>query len=106
MARETRPWDAADTLRNKEDVAAYLDAILEDGDPELLKATSIYWCQLQQDALCLLTRDSWEDIERAGIRDLVLDACDERGLKGVLWAMRSHGLAIAGVCPGHSLPSF
>jgi probable addiction module antidote protein len=38
MARETRPWDAAETLRNKEDVAAYLDAILEDGDPELLKA--------------------------------------------------------------------
>lgn len=38
MPRETRPWDAADTLRNKEDVAAYLDAILEDGDPDLLKA--------------------------------------------------------------------
>lgn len=38
MARETRPWDAAETLRNKEDVAAYLDAILEDGDPDLLKA--------------------------------------------------------------------
>ncbi len=38
MARETRPWDAADTLRTKEDIAAYLDAILEDGDPELLKA--------------------------------------------------------------------
>lgn len=38
MARETRPWDAADTLRNKEDVAAYLDAVLEDGDSELLKA--------------------------------------------------------------------
>ena len=38
MARETIPWDAADTLRSKEDIAAYLDAVLEDGDPELLKA--------------------------------------------------------------------
>ena len=38
MARETRPWDAADTLRSKADIAAYLDAVLEDGDPELLKA--------------------------------------------------------------------
>lgn len=38
MARETRPWDAADALRSKEDIAAYLDAVLEDGDPELLKA--------------------------------------------------------------------
>jgi len=38
MARVTQPWDAAETLKSKEDVAAYLDAVLEDGDPELLKA--------------------------------------------------------------------
>ncbi len=38
MARETHPWDAADTLQSKADIAAYLDAVLEDGDPELLKA--------------------------------------------------------------------
>ena len=38
MARETRPWDAAETLETKEDIAAYLDAVLEDGDPALLKA--------------------------------------------------------------------
>jgi len=29
---------AAETLNTKEDIAAYLDAVLEDGDPELLKA--------------------------------------------------------------------
>ena len=38
MARETIPWDAAATLQSKEDIADYLDAVLEDGDPELLKA--------------------------------------------------------------------
>jgi probable addiction module antidote protein len=38
MARKTRRWDAAKTLETKEDIAAYLDAVLEDGDPELLKA--------------------------------------------------------------------
>jgi probable addiction module antidote protein len=38
MALKTRRWDAADALETKEDVAAYLDAVLEDGDPELLKA--------------------------------------------------------------------
>ncbi len=38
MTRKTRRWDAAETLRSKEDIAAYLDAVLEDGDPELLKA--------------------------------------------------------------------
>lgn len=38
MARDTKVWDAADTLESKADIAAYLDAVLEDGDPELLKA--------------------------------------------------------------------
>jgi probable addiction module antidote protein len=38
MALETTRWDAADMLQTKEDIAAYLDAVLEDGDPDLLKA--------------------------------------------------------------------
>ena len=38
MALKTRRWDAADFLKTKEDIAAYLDAAIEDGDPELLKA--------------------------------------------------------------------
>lgn len=38
MPIETTPWDAARYLQTKEDIAAYLDAVLEDGDPELLKA--------------------------------------------------------------------
>jgi probable addiction module antidote protein len=38
LAYKTRRWDAAETLETKEDIAAYLDAVLEDGDPGLLKA--------------------------------------------------------------------
>jgi probable addiction module antidote protein len=38
MARKTRRWDAAEALETKVDIAAYLDAVLEDGDPDLLKA--------------------------------------------------------------------
>lgn len=38
MAHKTHRWDAAETLKTKEDIAAYLDAVLEDGDPGLLKA--------------------------------------------------------------------
>ena len=38
MSVTTRRWDAADWLNTKDDIAAYLDAVLEDGDPELLKA--------------------------------------------------------------------
>ena len=38
MSLKTTRWDAADYLETKEDIAAYLDAVLEDGDPDLLKA--------------------------------------------------------------------
>jgi len=39
MALETRPWDAAEVLNTPADIAAYLDAYLEDGTPEeLLRA--------------------------------------------------------------------
>jgi len=38
MALKTTRWDAADYLETREDIAAYLDAVLEDGDPDLLKA--------------------------------------------------------------------
>jgi probable addiction module antidote protein len=37
MALATRRWDAADMLETKEDIAAYLDAVLADGDPDLMK---------------------------------------------------------------------
>ncbi len=35
---QTQPWDAADHLENDEDMIAYLDAALEDGDPSLIVA--------------------------------------------------------------------
>ncbi len=41
MGIETRAWDAADVLNTPADIAAYLDAYLEDGTPEeLLRALS------------------------------------------------------------------
>ncbi|MFM7885817.1 MAG: addiction module antidote protein [Pseudanabaena sp.] len=36
---QTYPWDAADHLETKEDMAAYLEAALEDGDPALVVAS-------------------------------------------------------------------
>ena len=35
---QTRPWDAADYLKTKEDVVLYVDAAFEDGDPGLIAA--------------------------------------------------------------------
>ncbi len=38
MTLETTRWDIQDHLKTREDIAGYLEAVLEDGDPELLKA--------------------------------------------------------------------
>jgi probable addiction module antidote protein len=38
MRLETNRWDAADYLESTEAVAAYLEAVLENGDPELIAA--------------------------------------------------------------------
>jgi probable addiction module antidote protein len=35
---ETQPWDVVEHLRTEEDVAAYLDAALEDGDTAVVMA--------------------------------------------------------------------
>jgi len=35
---QTYPWDAAEHLETQEDIAAYLEAALEDGDPNLVVA--------------------------------------------------------------------
>ncbi|MGU9980490.1 addiction module antidote protein [Phreatobacter sp. HK31-P] len=35
MALETRPWDTSEHLDSSEAIAAYLEAVLEDGDPAL-----------------------------------------------------------------------
>lgn len=38
MAIRTRTWDPAEHLGTPEDIAAYLEAALEDGDPKLIAA--------------------------------------------------------------------
>jgi hypothetical protein len=37
---KTRPWDAAEHLTSEDDMAAYLEAALEDGNPALIAAAS------------------------------------------------------------------
>ncbi len=40
MTRKTSRCDAAETLETKEDIAAHLDAVVEESDPDLVKAVS------------------------------------------------------------------
>lgn len=35
MARELKKWDAADYLKDAEDIAAYLEVVMEDNDPAM-----------------------------------------------------------------------
>jgi probable addiction module antidote protein len=35
---KTRPWDVVEHLETEEDITAYLEAVLEDGDPALVSA--------------------------------------------------------------------
>ncbi len=35
---ETRPWDPSEHLEGPEDIAAYLEAAFEDGDPAIISA--------------------------------------------------------------------
>ena len=35
---KTQPWDITQHLETKEEIAAYLEAVLEDGDPGLIAA--------------------------------------------------------------------
>jgi DNA-binding phage protein len=37
MSVKTRPYDAAHYLKTRDNIAGYLDAVLEDGDPESLR---------------------------------------------------------------------
>lgn len=37
----TQPWDAADYLETEEDIVAYLEAVLEEGDRQLFDAALI-----------------------------------------------------------------
>lgn len=38
MTGETSAWDASEYLRSREDIAAYLNAVLKEGDPALVQA--------------------------------------------------------------------
>ncbi|HEV7439855.1 MAG TPA: addiction module antidote protein [Methylobacterium sp.] len=38
MPLETRPWDMTESLRDEAAIAAYIEAVIEDGDPGLVAA--------------------------------------------------------------------
>ncbi len=38
MTTATQSWDVSDHLKTEEDIVAYLEAVMEDGDPALISA--------------------------------------------------------------------
>lgn len=66
MAIETKVWDAAEVLNTPADIAAYLDAYLEDGSPEeLLRALNTIARSHGMSALARETGISREALYRA-----------------------------------------
>jgi probable addiction module antidote protein len=66
MAIGTKPWDAAELLNTPADIAAYLDAYLEDGTPEeLLEALGTIARSRGMSALARETGISRETLYRA-----------------------------------------
>lgn len=66
MAIEIKPWDAAELLNTPADIAAYLDAYLEDGTPEeLLEALGTIARSRGMSALARETGISRETLYRA-----------------------------------------
>ena len=66
MVIETKVWDAAEVLNSPADIAAYLDAYLEDGTPEeLLQALSTIVRSHGMSALARETGISREALYRA-----------------------------------------
>lgn len=66
MTIETKPWDAAELLETPADIAAYLDAYLEDGTTEeLLRALSTIARSRGMTALARDTGISREALYRA-----------------------------------------
>ncbi len=66
MAIETKVWDAAEVLNSPADIAAYLDAYLEDGTPEeLLRALNTIARSHGMTALARETGISREALYRA-----------------------------------------
>ena len=66
MTIETKPWDATEVLGTPADIAAYLDAYLEDGTPEeLLGALSTIARSRGMTELARQTGISREALDRA-----------------------------------------
>ena len=85
MALETKPWDVAEHLQDEEAMAAYIEAVLEDGDPALVAAAIGDIARAR--GMAQIARETWRS------RESLYRALSDRGnpelatLMGVLKAM-------------------
>ena len=53
MTLETSPWDSAELLESREDIAAYIEAAFEDGDP----SSRMRWASSPAPKACRRSRE-------------------------------------------------
>lgn len=90
MAIETKKWDAADFLDSPEAIAAYVEAVLEDGDPALI--ASALGTIARSKGMTQIARET--GLTRAGLYKALSVDGDPR-LTTFLGVMKSLGLSIA-----------
>jgi probable addiction module antidote protein len=97
MALRTTTWDPADHLKTPEAIAAYLDAICEDGDPALIAAG--LGDIARSKGMSAVSKD-------AGVtREALYKALSENGdprLSTVVGVFRALGLRLAAVPATHN----
>lgn len=86
---ETYPWDAAEHLETKEDIASYLEAALEDGDPAVLVAALKDIVRSQ--GMIQIARETGHD---RAIIDKVLSAKEDPDLATVFKLLQTLGLRL------------
>jgi hypothetical protein len=85
MVLETTPWDAADHLDNEEMILAYLEAVFEDGAPDLVAA-------------------ALKSVARAKGRQLTPDLSPDADIGALICAVKSLGIELTARVEGNPAP--
>jgi probable addiction module antidote protein len=89
---QTLPWDVTEHLQTQEDIVAYLEAALEDGDPELIIVAikDIARCQTMKQIIEQNNKQN-DNVYQALLTDSNLD------LATILKALKMFGLRLQAI---------
>lgn len=90
MAVGTTPWDPADNLETAEDIAAYLEAAFEDGDPAVI--ATMLGAVARSKGMSAIARET--GVTREGLYKALSESGDPR-LSTFLGVLKALGLTLS-----------